>query len=119
MIEKETFKDTRSPEKTIDYFKDTTSKLRTLNPKIKYYLLLKFGINPTEVEILRTETEINSLKVLPGEGIQYHDGLGSPIISLDKFPKRISIMATSEDGECIEIDYAILIGRNQYQFPPI
>ncbi len=119
MIEKETVKDTRSPEETIDYFKGTMPKLKHLNPTTEYSLSLKFGTNPTEVEILRTETEINSLKVVPIEGIQYHDGLGSPIISSDKFPKRISIIAISEEGECIEIDYAILIDGDQYQFPPI
>ena len=121
MIEKETVKDTRSPEKTIDYFKGTMPKLKHLNQKTKYYLLLKFGANPTEIEILRTETEINSLKVLPREGIQYHDGFGSQtqIRNINRFPERISIMATSEEGECIEIDYAILIDGKQYQFPPI
>jgi hypothetical protein len=121
MIEKETVKDTRSPEKTIDYFKGTMPKLKHLNQKTKYYLLLKFGANPTEIEILRTETEINSLKVLPGEGIQYHDGFGSQIRNINRFPERISIMAASVDvdGEDIEVDYAILVGGNQYQFPPI
>jgi hypothetical protein len=118
MIEKETLENTKDPESTVDYFKKTISKLGELNRGNKYSLLLEFGEDPTGVVTLTTEIEINSLRALPKGGIQCHNGFGSPLITTDRLPKRISIITTSE-GKSIEIDSAELFDSNQYMFPPL